>query len=214
MTGIEFEEFLRRIQRFRLALFTLLGQNLPWLRKVLDQCERAVLNSGVVDPVHGDIPELSNRLRTWLGVGNDPRYTPTTCFETFPLPWPPGHESWRDPRIHAIANAANALDEARRAYLDPPGATPDVLKKRTLTNLYNMACLKALTNHPDEAVAYLERAADSGFTDFLHIEKDEDLKSLRDLPRYKTFIAAKDQYQQISQEVRARFEKHFKVDFA
>ncbi|MBK7006595.1 MAG: hypothetical protein IPH37_16960 [Burkholderiales bacterium] len=23
---------------------------------------------------------------TWLGVGNDPRYTPTTCFETFPFP--------------------------------------------------------------------------------------------------------------------------------
>jgi transcription-repair coupling factor (superfamily II helicase) len=69
-TGIEFEEFLRRIQRFRLALFTLLGQTLPWMRKILDQCERAVLNSGVIDPVHGDIPELANRLRTWLGVGS------------------------------------------------------------------------------------------------------------------------------------------------
>jgi hypothetical protein len=23
---------------------------------------------------------------TWLGVGNDPRYTPTTTFETFPFP--------------------------------------------------------------------------------------------------------------------------------
>jgi hypothetical protein len=68
---------------------------------------------------------------------NDPRYTPTTCFETFPLPWPPGQEPWRDPRVHAIANAANALDGARRAYLDPPDATPEVLKKRTLTTLYN-----------------------------------------------------------------------------
>jgi len=25
-------------------------------------------------------------LCTWLGKGNDPRYTPTTCFETFPFP--------------------------------------------------------------------------------------------------------------------------------
>jgi hypothetical protein len=25
-------------------------------------------------------------LCTWMGVGNDPRYTPTTCFETFPFP--------------------------------------------------------------------------------------------------------------------------------
>jgi hypothetical protein len=44
---------------------------------------------------------------------------------------------WRDLRFHAIANAANALDAAGRAWLDPPDATPDVLKKRTLTNLYN-----------------------------------------------------------------------------
>ncbi len=28
----------------------------------------------------------SLRLGTWLGVGNDPRYTPTTTFQTFPLP--------------------------------------------------------------------------------------------------------------------------------
>jgi type II restriction/modification system DNA methylase subunit YeeA len=79
----------------------------------------------------------SLRMGSWLGVGNDPRYTPTTCFETFPLPWKPGQEAWRDPRVHAIANAASALDEARNAYLNPPDASPDVLKKRTLTNLYN-----------------------------------------------------------------------------
>jgi type II restriction/modification system DNA methylase subunit YeeA len=26
------------------------------------------------------------RMCTWLGKGNEPRYTPTTCFEIFPLP--------------------------------------------------------------------------------------------------------------------------------
>src|SRR5690606_31215337 len=30
----------------------------------------------------------SLRMCTWLGKGNDPRYTPTTCFETFPFPRP------------------------------------------------------------------------------------------------------------------------------
>ncbi|MBA3643204.1 MAG: class I SAM-dependent DNA methyltransferase, partial [Chloroflexia bacterium] len=79
----------------------------------------------------------SLRMGTWLGKGNDPRYTPTTCFETFPLPWPPGQEPWRDPRLHAIAEAARTLDEQRRAWLDPPGASEADLKKRTLTNLYN-----------------------------------------------------------------------------
>ena len=37
--------------------------------------------------LHSRFHELwSLRMCTWLGVGNDPRYTPTTCFETFPFP--------------------------------------------------------------------------------------------------------------------------------
>lgn len=37
--------------------------------------------------LHSRFRELwSLRMCTWLGVGNDPRYTPTTCFETFPFP--------------------------------------------------------------------------------------------------------------------------------
>ena len=37
--------------------------------------------------LHSRFHELwSLRRCTWLGVGNDPRYTPTTCFETFPFP--------------------------------------------------------------------------------------------------------------------------------
>lgn len=79
----------------------------------------------------------SLRMGTWLGKGNDPRYTPTTCFETFPLPWPPGKEAWRDPRLHAIAHAANDLNELRERWLNPPDASEAELKKRTLTNLYN-----------------------------------------------------------------------------
>ena len=36
---------------------------------------------------HSRFHELwSLRLCTWLGVGNDPRYTPSTTFETFPFP--------------------------------------------------------------------------------------------------------------------------------
>ena len=54
------------------------------------------------------------------------RYTPTTCFETFPMPRPnPDQEK-------AIADAARKLDEARRNWL---GDRTD--KTRTLTNLYN-----------------------------------------------------------------------------
>jgi type II restriction/modification system DNA methylase subunit YeeA len=96
----------------------------------------------------------SLRAGTWLGVGNDPRYTPTTCFETFPLPWSPGQEPWRDPSLHAIVNAAHELHVRREAWLNPPDATEAELKKRTLTNLYNArpAWLAAAHGALDRAV--------------------------------------------------------------
>jgi len=65
------------------------------------------------------------------------RYTPTTCFETFPFPWPPGKEPTNDPRVQAIAAAAKDLVEKRNRWLNPEGASETELKKRTLTNLYN-----------------------------------------------------------------------------
>jgi len=48
------------------------------------------------------------------------RYTPTTCLETFPFPWPPGQEPSRDQRVQAIANAARELDQLRATWLNPP----------------------------------------------------------------------------------------------
>ena len=59
------------------------------------------------------------------------RYTPTTCFETFPFPEP------EDAQREAIATAAASLNELRESWLNPPDATEAELKKRTLTNLYN-----------------------------------------------------------------------------
>jgi len=76
-------------------------------------------------------------LRTGTSLEDRPRYTPTTCFETFPLPWPPGEEPAGDPRVEAVAAATRVLDERRRAWLDPEGASEADLKKRTLTALYN-----------------------------------------------------------------------------
>ena len=61
-----------------------------------------------------------------------PRYTPTTCFETFPFPEP--DESQRA----TIAEAAERLNELRERWINPQAKmqTAD-LKRRTLTNLYN-----------------------------------------------------------------------------
>ena len=48
------------------------------------------------------------------------RYTPTSCFETFPFPWPPGKESQDDPLVREIADAAKTLCELRDNWLNPP----------------------------------------------------------------------------------------------
>jgi type II restriction/modification system DNA methylase subunit YeeA len=91
--------------------------------------------------LHSGIHELWSLANSSIhGDGNEggrPVYNNTTCFETFPFPWPPGREPADDPRVTAIAAAAQQLVAARDAWLNPPGAPEDVLKKRTLTNLYN-----------------------------------------------------------------------------
>ena len=72
-----------------------------------------------------------------MGVGNDPRYTPTTTFETYPFPWAPGTEPVDDARVREIGAAAADLVRQRDAWLNPPELPEAELKKRTLTNLYN-----------------------------------------------------------------------------
>ena len=78
-----------------------------------------------------------------------PRYTPTTCFETFPFPEP--DEGQRA----AIAAAAARLNQLREGWLNPPNATASELKKRTLTNLYNQRPTWLANDHAalDAAVA-------------------------------------------------------------
>ena len=102
-------------------------------------------------------------LRMGTSLEDRPRYTPTTTFETFPFPWPldtPDEALTAQQRGQrdAIGEAARALDEARRRWLNPPELVreePDVLpslparllpageaaerelRRRTLTNLYN-----------------------------------------------------------------------------
>lgn len=82
------------------------------------------------------------------------RYTPTSCFETFPFP--PGVLSpTPDSRYPAIAEAARDLDQKRNRWLNPEGASPADRKHRTLTKLYNArpAWLETCHAKLDAAVA-------------------------------------------------------------
>jgi len=65
------------------------------------------------------------------------RYTPTSTFETFPFPWPPGTEPKDSPLVRDIADAARELVRQRDRWLNPSKIDPSELVKRTLTNLYN-----------------------------------------------------------------------------
>ncbi len=67
------------------------------------------------------------------------RYTPTTTFETFPFPFRLGAEPAESSSdvVSAIADAARELVHLRDAWLNPPNASDDDLKTRTLTKLYN-----------------------------------------------------------------------------
>lgn len=111
--------------------------------------------------LHSCFHELwSLRLGTWMGKGNDPRYTPTTCFETFPFPagltpadtahqrtealeggalipadLPPEVRARAEP----IARAAARLVALRDAWLNPPEWTermPEVVPLGMSTSPY------------------------------------------------------------------------------
>ena len=110
----------------------------------------------------------------------DPRYTPTTTFETFPFPPGlapdvPATEYASDPRAIAIADAARRLVNLRDRWLNPPEwvewvdepvsgypkrpvprdeAAAKALKKRTLTNLYTRPGLHLQWPRWEEREAY------------------------------------------------------------
>ena len=111
--------------------------------------------------LHSRCHELwSLRMCTWMGKGNDPRYTPTTCFETFPFPAgltpaDTAHQRTEaladgamipadlapDVRAHAdaIARAAKRLTDLRDAWLNPPEWTervPEVVPLGMATSPY------------------------------------------------------------------------------
>jgi len=143
--------------------------------------------------LHSRFHELWS-LRMGTSLEDRPRYTPTTCFETFPFP--PGFsfepsclcgEPW-----DAIAGAAKRLDELRNNWLNPqewaesipevvpgypdrivpkPGHEAD-LKKRTLTILYNQrpAWMNNIHKELDAAVA-----AAYGWDDYTPDMPDEEI---------------------------------------
>ena len=137
-----------------------------------------------------------------MGMGNDPRYNPTQCFQTFPFPKP-------NTKIESeIATAAQRLNQLRQNWLNPPqwvdvvpeflpstpgrgvggeGKTyPDriipkpeyakAIKERTLTNLYNLK-LKGEVQWLDDLHRTLDDsvARAYGWNDYTPAMSDEEI---------------------------------------
>ena len=141
----------------------------------------------------------SLRLGTWLGKGNDPRYTPTTTFETYPFPEGlspnvPAADYAEDPRATAIAEASRRLVDLRDRWLNPPEwvewtdepvpgypsrpvsrdeTAAKELKSRTLTNLYN-----ARPRWLSDAHATLDAAVAAAYGWNEHVSCEEALSKL------------------------------------
>lgn len=144
----------------------------------------------------------SLRLCTWLGQGNDPRYTPSTTFQTFPFPYGlspdiPAADYAEDSRAIAIAGAARNLVQLRDRWLNPPewvewvdepvpgypqrpvprnDAAAKELKKRTLTSLYN-----ARPQWLADAHASLDAAVAAAYGWNADISEEDALAALLDL---------------------------------
>jgi len=157
-----------------------------WLDTSMIPDTRVILVDSQSDTAFGILSSKIHEIWTlatcqFHGVGNDPVYTPSDCFETFPFPEGltlniPVGDYADDPRALAIATAARKLDELRENWLNPadlvrrePEVVPGypgrilpvsdeaakILAKRTLTALYNMrpAWLAHAHSALDEAVA-------------------------------------------------------------
>eukprot|EP01101_Sappina_pedata_P013101 TRINITY_DN939_c0_g1_i1.p2 TRINITY_DN939_c0_g1~~TRINITY_DN939_c0_g1_i1.p2 ORF type:complete len:338 (+),score=183.90 TRINITY_DN939_c0_g1_i1:71-1084(+) len=62
------------------------------------------------------------------------------------------------------------------------------LNPHSSVDLYNLACVYALTGKNPEACAYLQKSVESGYKDIKHLQSDPDLVSIRKMAEYEEII--------------------------
>jgi len=80
----------------------------------------------------------------------------------------------------ALGEIERGLEWARRAREIAPDDT---------MSLYNLACIYALASQPEPALECLEKALSLGFAHKAWIERDSNLNSIREHPRYRALMA-------------------------
>ena len=128
---------LHGLEKFIVTVGVSKHRTFVWMSKAVlpDHAVFAIARSdqATFGVLHSRFHQLwSLSLCTWMGVGNDPRYTPTSCFETFPFPegmTPKDTADWRGvipadcpvkAQAEKIAAAAERLNSLREAWLNPP----------------------------------------------------------------------------------------------
>ncbi|MHC4916733.1 MAG: tetratricopeptide repeat protein, partial [Planctomycetota bacterium] len=88
---------------------------------------------------------------------------------------------------HARAIALLRAKEYQKALEVYDGILADQPKDKIA--LYNAACAYALMGRRAEAITYLQKSIDAGYTGIFHMSRDPDLKSLHGEAAYKAILA-------------------------
>jgi len=166
-SGQEFDRAIEPLSRFIARSQVSKHHIFVWLPRVIQPHQTVIAIARDDDTTFGILHSRFHELwslRMGTSLEDRPRYTPTTTFETFPFPKGltpdiPASDYAAEPRAQKIAAAAARLNELRENWLNPPDLVrrepevvpgyPDrilpvdeaaaaILKKRTLTNLYNL----------------------------------------------------------------------------
>ena len=130
----EMKQALRGLERFIVTPTTSKFRVFSWLDETVLAHNALIAIASDDDYTFGVLHSCFHELwalATGTQLETRPRYTPTTCFETFPFPRP------TEEQREAIGAAAAELNSLREGWLNPPRVSAAELRKRTLTNLYN-----------------------------------------------------------------------------
>jgi len=180
----EMRETIKPFSRFIATPLTAKHRFFVWLPKIQIPENLVVVIAKDDDTTFGILHSRFHELwalKLGTSLGETPRYTPSTTFETFPFPkgLTPNicaKDDEKNPHAQAISKAAKELNEKRESWLNPSEwikREPEIvegypdrilpinedaakeLKKRILTNLYNLKPDWLINAHKklDEAVA-------------------------------------------------------------
>ncbi|NQT52046.1 PDZ domain-containing protein [bacterium] len=131
-----------------------------------------------------------------LNVGGKPRQVPLADVKSVTEKQPPARPKVLSPQEFLKLHRAVLAHFEKKDYAAALATCEKILKSLPdeATTLYNAACACARRGDKPKALDYLRKAVEAGFLDFVHIEKDPDLESLRAEAAYRELFAKKAEY--------------------